>query len=424
MSAAEIYSRSHRDSMIARDVLKSMKGKAFEKSAKFLEIFKLYWYYILIIVLFLTILYLFFMYHEGIRVPRLLKRLNSYKDYVNLQSCSLCSDYLTKPDNNGHQNNIDSNGEIIQSGCEGVFLPYRLCDFYVSCSYKSYLIGLSKNDYVSAEAISKLIKGGCRFIDLDIFDNGFQCEESNMFPIVTNGKQEGQYNYMFNSITFDECCKTIATCAFSENCVGNYNDPLFLNLRLNTNNKTTIDKVSKIYHNYFKYRILSKRYSYQRINLGREPISELYGKIILLCDKNFKNTKLDEMVNYTPSLPFLRTYDNKEFEIGSPSFDTENTVNFNRRNLTIIYPDKKNDVPVNFNPEISWHYGCQFVCLHWQTIDTHMNNYIDKFKNHSFILKPCALRYKPPLYKKPQEQDPTLYFTNMSIDTPFYSTTI
>ena len=37
-----------------------------------------------------------------------------------------------------------------------------------------FLNDIEFKDYVSEEAITKLIKGGCRFIDLDIFDNGFQ----------------------------------------------------------------------------------------------------------------------------------------------------------------------------------------------------------------------------------------------------------
>ena len=400
------------------------KEFAYEQSKKFKKILDKYWVYILLGLLLLITIYIFFMYWESIRIPRLLRYLNVYKDYVNLTSCSLCSDYLSKPGMEGYQNNVDANGGVIQTGCEGVYLPYRLCDFYVSSSYKSYLLGWQKKDYVSEKAITKLIKGGCRFIDLDIFDNGLQCKPSEMYPIVTNGIEQGQYNYMFNFVTFDKCCEAISKCAFSANCVGNFNDPLFLNLRLNTKNRITINNVAKIFYNYFKYRMLSKKYSYQRTNIARAPISEIFGKIILICDKNFVNTNLNELVNYSPNLPFLRSYGAQEFETGTPSFDTSNAVNFNRRNLTMIYPESTIRAPENYNPQIPWYYGCQFVCMHWQIIDDNMSTYITKFKNHSFILKPCALRYKPPVYEKPAEQDPTLYFNTMEISNPFYSAKI
>ena len=58
--------------------------------------------------------------------------------------------------------------------------------------------------------------------------------------------------------------------------------------------------------------------------------------------------------------------------------------------------------------------GCdQFVCMHWQSLDEEMALYITKFKNHSFILKPCKLRYRAPTYEKPPKQDPSLYYTTM-----------
>ena len=62
--------------------------------------------------------------------------------------------------------------------------------------------------------------------------------------------------------------------------------------------------------------------------------------------------------------------------------------------------------------------------MHWQSLDEEMALYITKFKNHSFILKPCKLRYRPPTYEKPPKQDPSLYYTTMEQKTPFYSTKI
>ena len=137
----------------------------------------------------------------------------------------------------------------------------------------------------------------------------------------------------------------------------------------------------------------------------------------LELEYNKYTAQLNELVNYSPNLPFLRSYGAQEFETGTPSFDTSNAVNFNRRNLTMVYPEGTDRVPSNFNPQIAWYYGCQFVCMHWQIVDDDMATYITKFKNHSFILKPCALRYKPPLYEKPVEQNPSLYFNTMQVST-------
>lgn len=406
---------------------KSVKELSFQKSKEFAKLLGQYWAYIMIGILVFYTCIIFILYWSGIRIPRLLKRLDAYQKFVNLQSCSLCSNYLdSKPGDGTYQNNSDIDGGLLDSSCDGVYLPYRLCDFYVSSSYRSYMIGYNTKDYVSEKAISKLLKGGCRFIDLDIFPNGYQCNQEDMIPIVTNGKMPGNFNYMYNYVTFEDCCKEIASCAFSSNCVENYNDPLFLNLRLNTEHNTTIiNKVADIFYRYFKRKVLSKRYSYQKENLGRTPINELFGKIILICDKEFKNTKLDELVNASSSNSYMRTYDYNTFLNGAPSYDYTELTDFNRTNLTMICPNKENDrIANNYTSEVPWFYGCQFICLHWQTIGEHMSNYIIKFKNHSFILKPCRLRYKTPLYKKPEEQTPQNYFNTMEIKTPFYSTKI
>ena len=107
----------------------SAKQLALQKSEAFKKLLGKYWVHILIGILLLMVIYIFLMYWESIRVPRLLKYLDVYKDYVNLTSCSLCADYLSTPGMDGYQNNVDANGGVIQSGCDGVYLPYRLCDF-------------------------------------------------------------------------------------------------------------------------------------------------------------------------------------------------------------------------------------------------------------------------------------------------------
>ena len=405
---------------------KSVKELSLQKSKEFAKVLGKYWAHIVVVILIFYIIVIFVLYWPSIRIPRLLKRLDTYQKFVNLQSCSICNKYLDSIPNDGiQQNNSEMDGTLLDTSCQGVFLPYRLADFYVSSSYRSCMIGYNRKDYVSEKAISKLLKGGCRFIDLDIFPDSYQCESKDLVPIVTNGKMPGLYNYMYNYVTFEDCCKEIARCAFSSNCVENYNDPLFLNLRLHIEGNTILaNKIADIYFRHFKSKILSKRYSYQKQNLGRIPINLLFDKIILLCDKDFKNTKLDELVNATTSNSLMRSYNYNTLVNGAPSYDFVEVTNFNRTQLTIIYPDESGRIATNYSPNVPWFYGCQFVCMHWQTIGENMSNYITKFKNHSFILKPCKLRYKAPVYKKPEEQSPQNYFNNMEINTPFYSTKI
>ena len=54
---------------------------------------------------------------------------------------------------------------------------FKLCDFYVASSYKSYLPCTNYYDYASCESIKQVIKAGARYIDLDIYNKDFEMIE-------------------------------------------------------------------------------------------------------------------------------------------------------------------------------------------------------------------------------------------------------
>jgi len=412
---------------------KSLKQIASERSKRIKKLIIDFWPYIAILILLAYAIYKYIKYWPSRRIPRELQKFNIYEDYARdngLRSCTICFQDADVSQNSEYQSTIkyNSNGNITyESSCEGVLLPYRLCDFYVSSSYKSYIISDLKKDYVSASAISKLLRGGCRFIDLDIWNNGFQCLQENMVPVVTEAAMPGLRNKMYNYVTFEDCCTEIARCAWSENCVLNKEDPVFLNLRLHTQrNVYIVNKVAAIIHRIFNRHLLSKRYTYQKNSISRIPIVDLAQKIVILCNpiEEFRKTKLEEFVNCSNSNPFLRSYNDREFEVGAPSYDVNSTIDFNRRNLTIVYPKNNNDEIKNYNPLIPWTQGCQFVCMNWSKIDNNMSVYRSKFRYNSLVLKPCSLRYRPPVYVKPREQESKYYYNTLEIKNPFYTAKI
>jgi len=283
-----------------------------------------------------------------------------------------------------------------------------LCNFYVASSYKSYLVG-GENGWVSKDAISQILKCGARLIDIDIFNNPGWGEDAE--PYVANGKEKGQYIYSKNKIHFKEICETILDGAFSGTT-----DPLFLNLRLNVeNNFYTLDRVADILTEVFDDRLLSKKYSYQRSIIGLANIDDLKGKIVIFADKYFKNSRLDEFVNYSPQSNFMR-YLTRDELVNSHDFNEQ--VDFNRRWITIVFND---DDEKNYDPWSSWVYGCQFYCINYKYKDDHMQSYIERFKESSFVFKPYKLLYHPPTIKEPPPQDPKLSFANINVETPFYS---
>ena len=46
----------------------------------------------------------------------------------------------------------------------------------------------------------------------------------------------------------------------------------------------------------------------------------------------------------------------------------------------------------NYEPNYFWDSGCQIVCLNYQLIDDHVDTYLSKFKNDSFVSKPTILQ--------------------------------
>ena len=107
---------------------------------------------------------------------------------------------------------------------------FRLCDFYVASSYKSYLPCTNYYDYACLSSIEKvLLQSGARYIDLDVFNKSFNpCTE----PIVCNGDEIGNWQYT-TSIHFTDVCELISKVAFSSQ-VKNPTDPLFININFKT----------------------------------------------------------------------------------------------------------------------------------------------------------------------------------------------
>ena len=377
---------------IRRKILYNMRNADREQFLNFLFSKN---FLILIIILIVCIMFYYFYYWSAIlRIPRMLRNFDSIINLVNPKQFSGCNIDLDK---------------------------FRLCDFYVASSSKSYLIGQQTSDYVSKNALTKVIQSGARMIELDIFNETF---DEYTEPIVANGIEEGRFLETYNYITFEECCKTLSECAFSRILISNSSDPLFLYLNLHVNgNLKTLDRVAEIITSYFggsNDKLLPMCYSYQKINIPQTKLKNLFGKIVILASPGFKNSKLDELVNYSPEKYYMRKYSYDEIE---NAYEPNEITNFNKRYITIV--DAEDDIAsINKSPSLPWSYGCQFVGMNYQSEDMGLFEYLKKFNDYSFSLKPEELRYKPLLYKAPKKQNKKVSLSNMELSTPFYKAKI
>jgi len=118
---------------------------------------------------------------------------------------------------------------------------------------------------------------------------------------------------------------------------------------------------------------------------------------------------LSSMVNYTTPIKFLG-FQNAEDQNMSFKMSTfgetqalgylnrqepSDMVNYNKRQLSRIYPKGKRVDSSNYMPQLFWNAGCQMVSLNFQTADIPMQLNQGKFEyngNCGYILKPDIMR--------------------------------
>lgn len=365
------------------------KQLAQRQKEALVKYFKKNWLKILIFTLTVTFVITYFTVFYR-RVPRALAKLDPYIRELDLHPVSACP-------------------KLIKNG-------YLLCDFYIASSFRSFLPCNQYYDYSSLEMITKAMVCGARYIELDIFNKDF-CQETT--PVVCVGQEVGNWHHS-TKLTVDECFATISQNAFT-GTLRNYSDPFFLCLNLYVDdNLRTMDKIADSLITYLKNWLLDSSYSYQNTNIAQVPLKNLLSKLVILCNQRCQESKLAEYINYTWDQPFMRNYSSVEIEdLHEPTEVTD----YNRKNLTRVYPSFTDRVTKNYNPRPSWMYGCQFVTMNYQKMDDNMVIYLKKFKKCSFVLKPYKLRFHPNTYKDPKPQTKKVSFAPEQITTPYYSIT-
>ena len=330
--------------------------------------------------------------------------------------------YLTKLDssNCGFINNlypsVDGNIKPISandSDCSGCLYDYYIKTAYNACSGGSY-----KNDFVNLCNLKAVIKQGVRCLDFEIYsvDNK---------PVVATSTQDSYYvKETFNSVSFADVMNTITSYAFAGGTCPNPTDPIIIHLRIKSNNQNIYSKMADIFKSYDSV-MLGKDYSFESsgTNLGITPLLKFQKKIILIVEKVnnafLENKGFLEYVNLTSNSMFMRAY-NYESVKNNP--DITELTNYNRKNMTIVFPDKGRN-PVNPNGIICREYGCQMVAMRYQYVDNYLEEnalFFDR-ASYAFSLKPQALRYTPVTIPDPTPQNPDYSYATREVTSDYYS---
>lgn len=304
--------------------------------------------------------------------------------------------------------------EIIKASPIGCPNDMTVCDYYMAGSGYTLIPGKTAYTYVTAQSIAKVAKGGARLIELDVY-------EVNRKPVVGLADIKSQKMLTYNTIPFEECCVAIANSAFSSDVTPGYNNPFVLSLVFHTADTTILTECSEIMKTTLRKFMLDSSYSYQRKNLATEPICNLMGKLIIVSGENIKGNGMDELVNMSWASSNLRRM---TYTQAAQTYDHDELIEFNKRNLTLVVPDLDTTTLKNGNPEILFAYGCQWVAMSYGSLDNAMEVYTGKFLDGSFAVKPDVLRYSPVTYKKPKPQDPAVSFQPKRMVSPMYDYTI
>ena len=298
---------------------------------------------------------------------------------------------------------------------------YLLRDYYVKTAYNCCSSGDYSGDYVSAGALSTVISQGARCLDFEIYSVGG-------VPVVSTSSQpeytlKETYNYVALSDAFD----VIQSSAFSgqPKCPVP-SDPLFICLRVKSNNMLIFNEIAKLIESKFASRLLDSRYGYgyNGDSLGRVRLTNFMNKVVIIMDETpstnavsaeastlYKKTALFEYVNMIIHGPTSK----KTFaEVATPTPSSSELVEFTKKNIVYVVPERSSKSENVNDTALAFTYGCQFIAMSFQSEDAFIQAYNTKFKDigSAFILKAEHLRYTPLTISPPTPTDPTRSLTS------------
>jgi hypothetical protein len=333
-----------------------------------------------------------------------------YLTRLNSSECSYMNNLYSAID--GKIRPISSN----DPDCSG-----NLYDYYIKTAYNACSGGSYKNNFVDTCNLKAVIKQGVRCLDFEVYSVDDE-------PVVATSTQDDFYiKETFNSVNFGDVMKTIKDYAFAGGTCPNSTDPLLIHLRIKSNNQKIYTKMAEIFKSY-DTDMLGKEYSFENdnTNLGTVPLLQLQKKIILIVERNLNNSnaflenkEFLEYVNLTSSSMFMRALDFNQIK-DNP--DITELTEYNRRNMTIVFPDKGMNPP-NPSALLCRTYGCQMVAIRYQLVDNFLiqNTMMFDRAGYAFDLKPIELRYTPVTIPDPEPQKQEYDYASRPVSTDYYS---
>jgi|LakMenEpi03Aug12_release.lakeMendotaPanAssembly.Ray.scaffolds.fasta_scaffold03453_14 hypothetical protein len=295
-------------------------------------------------------------------------------------------------------------------------MPLR--NYYIKTAINCCCLGEWKNNYVDLAPLKSAIADGYRCLDFEIYS------ENDKPVVAASTKPSVYYKETYNSLPFLDVIETIKKTFATKSPNGT--DPLFINLRIKSNNTKIIEDIVTAIRTFGDDMLLGPDYNYLYggNNLGQSLLSNFIGKVIIMADISNpmctdKDLPLFQMINFGSNSPFLHQL---QYEMGvknTPDMDT--LIDHNKKFMSIVLPDLPFNENINFN--VAKSFGCQFIGMMTQLKDINLEIYNKAFDDaaSAFILKPPELCYQTVVIETPPPQDPALSFAGRNYSTDYAS---
>ena len=269
------------------------------------------------------------------------------------------------------------------------FKNFRLGDYYIMASYNSCCGGDYERDIVDTNTLAEVIGMGVRYLDFEIYsvDGRTVVASSSSDDIYRKGT--------FNELNISDVFDMIKLTAFGH-LTPNSNDPLFIQLRIKSNQKRVYDDISKQIKSKCKGKLLGANFAFANRNstIYNTPMKELQSKIIICVESDdpyFKQSPLYEFTNIHAGSGTCYTYRMQDI---TAFINPLELTNRNRNYISIVKPDLHGNTNSNMNAIVPFEYGCQIVCMKFQHHDSNLEYYVKQFNDtkSAFLLRPKDMR--------------------------------
>jgi Phosphatidylinositol-specific phospholipase C, X domain len=291
----------------------------------------------------------------------------------------------------------DASLKINMQSLQSEYATLPLMEYCIKGSYNSALTG----NYISNDMVIYQLGRGCRFFDFEVY----------YVPDPKTGQYSPQVGYSTdgtfvsmnseNTILLDNVLSALVSSAFSQDAPNN-KDPLFINLRIKSNNNDVYRAVASS----VDFAISTKLY-HEKVD-KRTIMSKLMGKVVLMVDKtiNYNYTQftgcasgdkncydLTKLINVESGSTnmMLNRYINILNQTNIPLYIKDDNLHTNISMMNLVLPDT---LPENApNPDIKpfvIHYGCQIVPFKFYQQDSGLKQYEQFFNDNNAGIVPMS----------------------------------